>query len=203
MRVQALQNLFERIARERMHDVPICNHRLQVATIGFTPYQWIALQNNNQLDAQSSTQSHAQSCEHNHDAVSNISGSLGVLITPWCVNWVFLADDARQHPPVGVERVHQWGADRYMFIGAYEDFGGSHPFGGFEACSLVSPVLEFADQAAVVALAQGVMQEWHQMQDALRIAQEKATQLAAQQALADAQIDSSRRNFLRGRVRQT
>jgi [NiFe] hydrogenase assembly HybE family chaperone len=82
-------------------------------------------------------------------------GAVGVLVTPWFMNLVWLpltADDAPAAP--GRTQVRVLGGEVFPFIGAYED-----GFGGFEACSLFSPMHEFVDQAAALATAQAVLDQ--------------------------------------------
>lgn len=76
--------------------------------------------------------------------------ALGVLLTPWCMNLVRLP--LREGMPmlaVGERGARDIGSRRFDFIGAHEAGVGS-----FEACSLFSPMFEFADQAAALATAQ-------------------------------------------------
>jgi hypothetical protein len=108
-------------------------------------------------------------------------GWVGVLITPWFMNLVWLpydevrlqerppthgARDARapevrateaaaapRPTPVGATRRRQIGNHVFAFIGAFEE-----DFGAYEACSLFSPMFEFVDQAAAVATGIAVMQ---------------------------------------------
>ncbi|MFO1318259.1 MAG: [NiFe]-hydrogenase assembly chaperone HybE [Burkholderiales bacterium] len=77
-------------------------------------------------------------------------GALGVLITPWFMNLVRLplTDAAAAATPApGRTRVRRIGEQRLDFIGNAEG-----RVGPFEACSLFSPMFEFADhEAALVA----------------------------------------------------
>jgi [NiFe] hydrogenase assembly HybE family chaperone len=67
---------------------------------------------------------------------------LGVMVTPWFMNLMLLPGDAAAWQAVapGVKR-------RYAFpAGTYEFIGGHDPvIGDYQACSLFSPLLEFAD----------------------------------------------------------
>lgn len=83
-------------------------------------------------------------------------GAAGILLTPWFMNLVFLpADDAGEAPlAVGASRPRVVGTHRFDFIGAFEP-----GFGAWEACSLFSPVFEFADECAAFATAQAVLAE--------------------------------------------
>lgn len=83
------------------------------------------------------------------------SVALGVLVTPWSMNLLRLP----LHRELGVLRVgitasRDIGARRFDFIGAHEP-----DVGPFEACSLFSPMFEFADQAAALATAQEALKE--------------------------------------------
>jgi [NiFe] hydrogenase assembly HybE family chaperone len=89
------------------------------------------------------------------EAASDGRGAIGILVTPWFMNlvWLALANDARSLP-VGEARVRWVGRERFAFIGAEEP-----GFGPFEACSLFSPMYQFADQAAAVATAEAVLRQ--------------------------------------------
>ena len=86
-------------------------------------------------------------------------GAVGVLITPWFMNLLWLPDPGSEQLPlrVGETRARSVGGDRFDFIGGHED-----GIGAFEACSLFSPMFEFADQAAVLATAQAVLDHLRQ-----------------------------------------
>lgn len=80
---------------------------------------------------------------------------LGVLITPWFMNLIWR--DGERVPaavlPVGQSRERALAAGQRMaFIGAWDD-----QLGAYEGCSLISPMFQFADQAAAEATAQAVM----------------------------------------------
>jgi [NiFe] hydrogenase assembly HybE family chaperone len=79
-------------------------------------------------------------------------GALGVLVTPWFMNLVRLPADDEPAPVPGASRTHAVGPERFDFIGAHEE-----GFGPFEACSLFSPMFEFADHAAALATAAEVL----------------------------------------------
>lgn len=79
-------------------------------------------------------------------------GALGVLVTPWFMNLVRLPAEGEPAPAPGASRTHAVGPERFDFIGAHEA-----GFGSFEACSLFSPMFEFADHAAAVATAAEVL----------------------------------------------
>jgi [NiFe] hydrogenase assembly HybE family chaperone len=79
--------------------------------------------------------------------------ALGVLVTPWFMNLVRLPlNEGAALAAPGASRRRAVGAHAFDFIGAFEP-----GFGALEACSLFSPMFEFADQAAAVATARAVL----------------------------------------------
>lgn len=127
-RVAALQALFARIAATRMQGVPILHPGIGVTAVGFEP---------------------------GDDGL----GAVGVLVTPWFMNLVWLPlveRDAQDRPlpalAVGATRMRAVGNERFDFIGAHEP-----GFGPYEACSLFSPMLDFADEATALATALQVL----------------------------------------------
>ncbi|BAL96924.1 HupJ protein, putative [Rubrivivax gelatinosus IL144] len=76
--------------------------------------------------------------------------AVGVLLTPWFMNLVRLPAGAAL--AVGAKADREFGGRVFEFIGAHEP-----RCGGYEACSLFSPVTEFADQAAAVATARELL----------------------------------------------
>ena len=125
-RVVALEALFEHIAASRMRGVPILNRALRVQAVGFEPVS---------------------------DATAV---AVGVLVTPWFMNLVWLPVDAQDDDLAlpGATRERTVGNERFPFIGAVEP-----GFGRYEVCSLFSPMGEFADQDSAVATAQAVLDE--------------------------------------------
>ncbi|MFO1317932.1 MAG: [NiFe]-hydrogenase assembly chaperone HybE [Burkholderiales bacterium] len=69
---------------------------------------------------------------------------LGVVLTPWCMNLVVAPCDPRAWPPVapGAKVRLSFPAGDFDFVGAHDAAVGE-----YLACSLFSPVQEFADQA--------------------------------------------------------
>jgi [NiFe] hydrogenase assembly HybE family chaperone len=124
-RVGQLVGAFERIARTRMAGVPILHAGLRSEAVGF---------------------------EHQTDDEGQ-PGVLGILLTPWFMNLLWLLPADADALPMGVSRVRHLGGEPLSFIGAEES--GCR----FEACSLFSPMFEFPDQAAARAVAQAVLQE--------------------------------------------
>lgn len=70
-------------------------------------------------------------------------GALGVLITPWFMNLMWLPFDDADAVAVGSTRVRELGGERLEFIGAWEV-----SFGAYEMCSLFSPMSDFTGQDA-------------------------------------------------------
>ncbi|MCX7239124.1 MAG: [NiFe]-hydrogenase assembly chaperone HybE [Burkholderiales bacterium] len=153
-RILALEHTFMAIAHTRMRDVPLQNPALRVQAVGFGWHQ---------------------------DA--DVQVLLGVLITPWFMNLVRLPwkSDACGigATAVGEKVERSIGAQSFEFIRAFED-----GLGPFEACSLFSPMFEFADQAAACATARAVLDLLHQ---------------GADSAARPAVVQPSRRGFLFGR----
>jgi len=89
------------------------------------------------------------------EPVAEDDAALGVLVTPWFMNLVWLPLTTPATPlPVGVARPREVGGQRLEFIGMHEAWGG---LGSHEACSLFSPMFEFADAATAEATAQAVL----------------------------------------------
>lgn len=77
----------------------------------------------------------------------------GILITPWFMNLLcFPLARSDQAEGVGRGRLRRVGVERFDFIGGFES-----GFGSYEACSLFSPMFEFADPAAARATALAVL----------------------------------------------
>lgn len=81
--------------------------------------------------------------------------AVGVLVTPWFMNlvWLPLGAAVEAHPP-GTVRHRRVGRETFAFVGASEA-----GFGAYEACSLFSPMAEFEDHAAAAATARAVLAE--------------------------------------------
>lgn len=107
----------------------------------------------------------------------------GVLLTPWFMNlvWLPLKPEAAE-AGVGRTRLRRIGDTAFEFIGGHEA-----GFGAYEACSLASPMFDFADQAQARATAEAVL-------DALRPAAP-----AVPAAPAASAVSQARRGFLFGR----
>lgn len=146
-RVAALEALFRTIERTRMAGVPVLNRALGVEALGFEP---VAVE------------------------PGDAPAAVGVLLTPWFMNLVWLplqpVDGA-----AGQVRERQVGTTAFEFIGAHEP-----GFGGYEACSLASPMFDYASHDQARATAQAVLAE-------------------LRPALAAPAVSSARRGFLFGR----
>lgn len=150
-RVAPLVEAFEHIARTRMAGVPVLNAALAVEAVGFAV----------QADA------------------AQERGVLGVLVTPWFMNLIWLPGDGTDAAHgVGETRLRVLGGERLEFIGAHEP-----SVGAYGLCSLFSPMFEFADQTAARATARAVL-------DRLR---------AAPVAVTAPEAAPPRRSFLFGR----
>jgi [NiFe] hydrogenase assembly HybE family chaperone len=73
---------------------------------------------------------------------------VGVLVLPWSLNLVRLPDAVDDCRPRGLTAEHRFPAGVFAFLGNEEP-----EVGPFEQCSLMSPVLELADQDAARAAA--------------------------------------------------
>jgi len=79
---------------------------------------------------------------------------LGALVTPWTINLMLLPATTTGKPPIatGTTRTVAFPAGDFEFIAGHEP-----GIGAYEACSLYSPVTEFADQATAVATARSAI----------------------------------------------
>ncbi|MDL2355008.1 MAG: [NiFe]-hydrogenase assembly chaperone HybE [Pseudomonadota bacterium] len=155
-RTDALRRCFESIGVTRMHGVPVMNRALSVEAIGFEP------------------------CTGS--AGDGTDGALGILLTPWFMNLIWLAPHGQAASPQGQSHARRLGGKRFDFIGAHEA-----GFGSYDMCSLFSPMFEFADQAAARATAAEV----------LLVLRRAERQIAARLA---SEPKPGRRGFLLGRV---
>jgi [NiFe] hydrogenase assembly HybE family chaperone len=134
-RVRALEDLFRHIAATRMAGVALLHDELRVQAIGFLPDQPLL------VDTTQPTGSTARPTDP--------AGAVGILITPWFMNLLWLPlDPAAPTVRVGDKHMRVVGNERFDFIGAHEP-----GLGGYEACSLFSPMFEFVDHGAAVATA--------------------------------------------------
>ncbi|MFT7774479.1 [NiFe]-hydrogenase assembly chaperone HybE [Roseateles sp.] len=125
-RVQALEALFRHIEGTRMAGVPVLNPALRVEAVGFEP---VAVE------------------------PGGAPAAVGVLLTPWFMNLVWLPLQAVEGG-VGQMRAREVGGLGFEFITAHEP-----GFGAYEACSLASPMFEYASQTQARATAAAVLAE--------------------------------------------
>jgi [NiFe] hydrogenase assembly HybE family chaperone len=118
-RVQQLTQAFRHIAATRMQGLPLLNQALQVEAIGFEAVAGV--------DA---------------DGTATLAG-VGILLTPWFMNLIWLPLHGGEVLAVGDTRVHRIGMTDFVFIGANDERAGA-----YEMCSLFSPMFEFRDQLA-------------------------------------------------------
>lgn len=118
-RVQQLTLGFTHIAATRMQGLPLVNQALQVEAIGFEAVVDVAA-----------------------DGAEMLAG-VGILLTPWFMNLIWLPLQGADVLAVGDTRVHRIGVTDFVFIGANDDRAGV-----YEMCSLFSPMFEFSGQLA-------------------------------------------------------
>ncbi len=80
---------------------------------------------------------------------------LGILITPWFMNLMRLPQQGNEWPDlaVGSKLNHTLPSGTYEFI-----VGKEAQIGGYQMCSLFSPVFEFENQQAAVATAKAALE---------------------------------------------
>lgn len=154
-RVAHLRQAFELVQHTRMQGVPLLNPALWVEAVEFEPCPA-------GLPGSASASASASACPLAPDS------ALGVLITPWFMNLVLLPLqlDVLAEVPVGASvgyaHADLWqvgqaqartiGNECFEFIGAHEP-----SIGAYAACSLFSPMFDFANQAVARATAQAVL----------------------------------------------
>ena len=152
-RVAQLEQVFANIGATRMHGVPVLNKALRVQALGFEI-----------VDRDGGP----DGCDGGDGGDAQVL--LGILITPWFMNLLRLplvpgtevtAASSTTSAPAsattsarapGSKRSHLCGEQLFEFIAAQEEALGS-----FEACSLFSPMFEFADQEGAVSTATEVL----------------------------------------------
>ncbi len=125
-RVEALEALFRHVERTRMSGVPMLNAALHVEAVGF---ELVAVE------------------------PGETPAAVGVLLTPWFMNLVWLPLQA-ENGEAGRVRMREIGKANFEFITAHEP-----GFGAYEACSLASPMFEYPGQAQARATAAAVLAE--------------------------------------------
>lgn len=85
-------------------------------------------------------------------------GCIGVLITPWFMSLVLLPceGDDWQDRAIGSDVAHRFASGHYVF-----QVAGDDTIGRYQACSLMSPLLEIPDQATAVAVARAALDALH------------------------------------------
>ena len=136
--VARLEAAFRRIERTRMAGLPLLHPRLTVQAVDFA------------------TARPEPSTPRALPASAAPSLACGVLVTPWFMNLVQLplhADGVAALPAPGDAADLEVGGWTFRFHGQHEAGCGR-----FAAASLVSPMAEFADQAAAVATARALLE---------------------------------------------
>ena len=121
----AFSQRFAEIALQRMQGLPVMNPALQVQALGFA-------------------------MEHDQDAAP--SGVLGILLTPWFMNLIWLPMNRAITLAPGASGSREFHGQALDFIGADDE-----RLGRYESCSLFSPMFEFTDQATACATAEQVL----------------------------------------------
>lgn len=128
-RVDTLVSLFTRIAETRMSGVPILNPSLRVEAVGM------------------------ETCKAADS--DDTPGVVGILITPWFMNLVWLPLARTDRPAMsGTTRSRALECGSFDFICAHEP-----EFGDYEACSLFSPMFDFADHPTAHDTAKSVLRK--------------------------------------------
>lgn len=172
-RVRALEQVFREVQAQRMQGLPLLHPGLQVQALGFLPEA---------------------------GAPGQGPRACGVLITPWFMNllWLPLQPVAAGQGgwlAVGQQAPRRVGAHLLQATGAHEP-----ALGAFEACSLMSPLQELADQAAAVALGFEILKQLRAEPVAPALPAASASALASPSASASASAPApARRSFLLGR----
>jgi len=159
-KVTALTQAFSVIAHTRMLGLPFLHPGLSVEAVGFEV----------------------------HTETDGAQAALGILITPWFMNLIWLPQQGQMATPLGHTCERRFAGKCFEFIGAYEA-----TFGKYEMCSLFSPMFEFVNQASAHATACEVLA-------LLRKATSVPAIPVAPHAL-DTAASPDRRAFLFGRVR--
>ena len=134
VRVNALTALYRHIAATRMEGIPLLNPKIQVQAVGFEAVASVAALDTDEAD-------------------SAPAAAVGVLITPWFMNLIWLPlEPQNQSDAVGCKLPRYVGPECFEFIGAYEN-----DFGSYASCSLFSPVFEFGSHQAALDTARAVL----------------------------------------------
>lgn len=171
-RVSALVAFYRQVHTERMLDVPILNHALSVAAVGF------ALATGQTTEGGVAT-----------DAADDAAPAMidGIVLTPWFMS-LYRLPLQRQPKTGGIGAKHMrcFGSECFEFIAGFDD-----TLGAYESCAMFSPMDGFTDQMQAVATAEALLQQ-------LRV--EPVNRQAAAPVPAPA-VMPGRRSFLFGRAR--
>jgi len=130
--------MYRDIARTRMQGLPMVNTAMQVEAVGFAPF----------LAAEAPEPSEPPE-------------ALGVLVTPWFMNLVWL-------PLARVDLPERQGCKLLRQVGSLQlegITGHADALGNYHSCSLFSPMFDFADQATALATASAVLSQLRQASD--------------------------------------
>ncbi len=126
---------------------------------------------------------------------------LGALVTPWFLNLVLVPGDAAtwRRGAAGERVIWSFGAGEFAFLGSDEP-----EVGGFQSCSLVSPMAGFTDQATAVATARIALRMLHVEQPAAALmgVAGDGTPIAGASGAAAAPTRPSRRSVVFGAPRR-
>lgn len=123
-------------------------------------------------------------CENGHLA--------GVLISPWAINLVLLAQSPSSELRLAADcrQQHDFPSGSYEFMGGEEVECGAYQF-----CSLFSPAFEFRDQVSAVETAGAIMDELFVVAAQPVAEQREAARMAGHSLM---QLQTGRRAFLQG-----
>ena len=122
---------------------------------------------------------------------------LGILVTPWFMNLVLMPRVAAKWHPIDERETRHY----VLPAGVFEFIGAHHPaLGDYQACSLFSPMFDFADHAGARATAVAALDALFDISN-----REAGEALTPPGAVADAAISAtpaaravSKRDFLFG-----
>jgi [NiFe] hydrogenase assembly HybE family chaperone len=118
---------------------------------------------------------------------------LGVLVTPWCMNLVLLADEPAAWRPAREREALDYllPAGNFSFIGTVEP-----GFGDFQMCSLFSPMFEFREHEVARATALAALEALFTPPPTAPAATAEGEEPPPAE---EAPASRSKRDFLRGR----
>jgi [NiFe] hydrogenase assembly HybE family chaperone len=119
-------------------------------------------------------------------------GFMGILITPWFMNVLYVPGSGKEHAQAGVKTDRHLPSGEYEFIGAFEE-----ELGDYEMCSLFSPMAQFHDHAAARETARAAMHELFQPK--VDAAQARTVDNLVSAPVSGRTVPLNRRDFLRGK----